>query len=67
MDYVTIQKGDYTCMVFYETYGQPFEKETDNYEYLIFAYDEQNYTVRYICCYSLQNGSVQPYYLSLDW
>ena len=65
-NYVTIQKGNYTCLFLY--YGDPpFETATDNYGYTIFAYDEHNLVVRYIMCDSLENGVDQPYYLSLDW
>lgn len=38
-----------------------------SYTYYIFAYDEENLVVRYILCYSLENGYYQPYYLSLEW
>ena len=66
LDYMTIQKGSYECMIFYSG-DKPFEKATDNYTYYIFAYDEENLKVRYIYCDSLENGVDQPYYLSLDW
>lgn len=68
-DFVTIEKGSYTCLVLYHSYGGDlvFEEATDNYTYYIFAYDEENLKVRYICCCSLENGADQPYYLSLDW
>ena len=45
----------------------PFTKATDNYDYIIFAYNDENNTVRYIYCDSLENGADQPYYLELDW
>ena len=64
--YTTMQKGNYTCLI--KFYGdQPFTEGTHNYTYYIFAYDEENLTVRYILCDSLSNGVDQPYYLSLDW
>jgi hypothetical protein len=65
-DYVTVQKGDYTCFFLYDG-NPPFEEVTDSYAYFIFAFDEQNLIVRYIMCDSLENGVHQPYYLSLDW
>jgi DNA-binding transcriptional MerR regulator len=65
-DYVTVQKGDYTCFFLYDG-NPPFEEVTDSYTYFIFAFDEQNLIVRYIMCDSLENGVDQPYYLSLDW
>ena len=64
--YVTLKKGNYTCLVLYD--GDPvFEAATNNYHYYIFAYDSKNLKVRYINCGSLENGVDQPYYLSLDW
>ena len=64
--YEVIQKGNYTCLFWY-TGDVPFTEVTDSYIYYIFAYDEENFTVRYILCDSLENGADQPYYLSLDW
>lgn len=68
--FVELQKGSYRCLFWYtEVYGRtvPFEPVTCNYEYSIFAYDEKNLRVRYIDCYSLEDGTVQPYYLKLEW
>ena len=66
-EYPEIKKGDYNCLIA-SSYGAPlFEEVTDNYEYLIFAYNEKTNVVRYICCVSLENGVDQPYYLQLDW
>lgn len=65
-NYLTIQKGSYTCLIIY-TGTPPFEEATSSYTYCIFAYDEQNLKVRYIYCDSLDDGVDQPYYLSLDW
>lgn len=65
-DYRIVKKGNYTCFFLYDG-DSPFQEVTDNYTYYIFAYDEQNLTVRYIMCDSLENGADQPYYLSLDW
>lgn len=64
--YDIIHKGNYTCFFAYDG-DPPFEEATDSYTYYIFAFDEQNLTVRYIMCDSLENGVDQPYYLSLDW
>ena len=68
-EYTVMQQGDFTCMIFYNTYYKslPFEKVTDNYYFYIFAYSETDYRVRYIYCNSLENGVDQPYYLELDW
>ena len=64
--YITMQKGNYTCYIMFRG-DRPFTEVTDSYTYYIFAYDEENLTVRYILCDSLENGADQPYYLSLDW
>lgn len=65
-NYLTIQKGSYTCLMLYN--GEPpFEEVTTSYTYCIFAYDTQNLRVRYIYCDSLEDGIDQPYYLSLEW
>jgi hypothetical protein len=67
-DCITVQQGNYTCYVLYAAKGQVFEEVTDGfYIYYIFAYDESNLRVRYLYCGGFGDGSVQPYYLSLDW
>ena len=64
--FAEIEKGAYTCLILYSG-DEPFQKATDNYSYLIFAYNKTTNVVRYICCDSLENGADQPYYLQLDW
>lgn len=64
--FVEIEKGEYTCLILYSG-DEPFQKATNNYQYLIFAYSETTNSVRYIYCDSLENGVDQPYYLELDW
>lgn len=64
--FVEIEKGEYTCLILYSG-DEPFQKVTNNYQYLIFAYSETINSVRYIYCDSLENGVDQPYYLQLDW
>ena len=64
--FVEIEKGEYTCLILYSG-DEPFQKATNNYQYLIFAYSETTNSVRYIYCDSLENGAEQPYYLQLDW
>ena len=59
-------KGDYDCLILYSG-DEPFSVVTNNYDYIIFAYNDKNKTVRYIYCGSLENGADQPYYLELDW
>lgn len=64
--YTEIDKGDYTCLIRY--YGaDPFSEADNDYSYFVFAYDESNKRVRYIVCYSQENGVNQPYYLELEW
>ena len=65
-DYVELKKGNYQCLIIYSG-AEPFTTPTNNYSYLIFAYDEHNLRVRYILCDSLENGVDHPYYLTLDW
>ena len=65
-DFTELKKGEYNCLVLYSG-DAPFNKATDNYGYIIFAYNDKNNTVRYIYCDSLENGADQPYYLGLDW
>ena len=64
--FVEIEKGEYTCLILYSG-DEPFQKATNNYQYLIFAYSETTNSVRYIYCDSLENGVDQPYYLQLYW
>lgn len=64
--FLTLQEGPYTCLILYHG-TTPFESATSSYTYCIFAYNEENLTVRYIYCDSLRDGVDQPYYLSLDW
>lgn len=64
--FVEIEKDEYTCLILYSG-DEPFQKATNNYQYLIFAYSETTSSVRYIYCDSLENGVDQPYYLQLDW
>ena len=64
--FVEIEKGEYTCLILYSG-DDPFQKATNNYQYLIFAYSETTNSVRYIYCDSLENGVDQPHYLQLDW
>ena len=64
--FAELMKGDYHCLILYSG-DEPFNKATDNYDYIIFAYNNKTKTVRYICCDSLENGADQPYYLELEW
>ena len=64
--FVEIEKGEFSCLILYSG-DEPFQEATNNYNYLIFAYNEKTNVVRYIYCDSLENGVDQPYYLQLDW
>ena len=64
--FAEIMKGDYHCLILYSG-DEPFKKATDNYDYIIFAYNDKTNIVRYIYCDSLENGADQPYYLELEW
>ena len=64
--FVEMEKGTFSCLILYSGID-PFHEVTSSYEYLIFAYDEENKVVRYVYCDSLENGVDQPYYLQLEW
>ena len=64
--FTELVKGDYKCLILYSG-DEPFSVVTNNYDYIIFAYNDKNHTVRYIYCDSLENGADQPYYLELEW
>ena len=64
--FVTVQKGEYTCLVIYGG-DEPFGPVTDSYTYCIFAYSREQLRVRYLFCDSMEHGEDQPYYLELDW
>ena len=64
--FAEIMKGDYHCLILYSG-DEPFKKATDNYDYIIFAYNDKTNIVRYIYCDSLENDADQPYYLELEW
>ena len=64
--YAQMERGSFTCLILYSG-DEPFQKATNNYDYIIFAYNEKTKVVRYIYCDSLENGADQPYYLILDW
>ncbi len=64
--FAELTKGAYNCLILYSG-DEPFNKVDDNYDYIIFAYNDKTQTVRYIYCNSLENGTDQPYYLKLEW
>ena len=57
--FVEIEKGEYTCLILYSG-DEPFQKATNNYQYLIFAYSE---TMKYL--YEKKKVQVQVYPLTL--
>ena len=65
-NFIEVKKGKFSCSILYSG-SEPFREATDNYQYLIFAYNEKTNVVRYIYCDSLENGVEQPYYLQLNW
>ena len=64
--YTEMEKGEYICLILFNG-AEPFQKATNSYTYLIFAYNETTNVVRYVYCDSLENGVDQPYYLQLPW
>lgn len=65
--YLELQKGPWTCLAIYTESQELFQEVTSSYSYYIFAYDPDALRVRYIRCYSMDDGYDQPYYLQLDW
>lgn len=70
-DHSSVQKGDWTCLYYEDSYTVEEEKKNnwqDKYFcFLIFAYNDQTNTVRYIASYALDSYDEGPYYLTLDW
>ena len=67
-EFTELTKGSYKCLVL--SYGcEPFTDSASDaavYNHLIFAYDEESCTVRYVSSYA-SGGGCYPYYLGLDW
>ncbi len=59
-------KGNYRCVILF-CVDTPFTPVINNYTYYLFAFIEKNQTLRYLVCGSMENGTDQPYYLSLEW
>ncbi len=61
------QWGDWVCLSFTDC---PLEDAatSDNYDYILFAYNDKTLAVRYIVSYSVDWGDrVDPHFLSLEW
>ena len=68
-NFTPVKKGSYNCLILYNG-DEPFKEATKNYYYLIFAYNDNDKTVRYIHSFGYDiHGDIvnQPYYLQLDW
>lgn len=67
VDEITYQqeKGDWKCIY----YNEKNQNTGHDYYYLMFAYNEEAQTVRYIISYCMDTagGRYTPYFLSLDW
>lgn len=61
----TVQKGDWVMC--YYSGNEDAEKDKSYYNILAFAYNEDTYTVRYMCSSKTGYSSESPYYLTLDW
>lgn len=61
----TVQKGDWTMC--YYSGNEDAEKDKSYYNILAFAYNEDTYTLRYMCSGKTGYSSESPYYLTLDW
>ena len=62
----TEQWGQWACVSLTKS---EMNHVTQTYEYIIFAYNDEIHTVRYIYSYTMDAGgtSVFPYFLTLDW
>ena len=61
------QWGDWSCLSFTE-YALEDAATLDSYDYVLFAYNNKTFAVRYIVAYSVDWGdSIDPYFLSLEW
>lgn len=60
------QKGDWICLYYADTV-EPYFWDSENYWFLIFAFNDKTQKVRYIASYAVDSYSDGPYYLSLDW
>ncbi len=67
MEYEVIRKGNYNCIILYESFYPVFEDQKLQYKFYIFAYDENRTIVRYIACVSDDPRKHQPYHLTLEW
>lgn len=65
-NFKTVAKGSWTCFYFKETEEKRIWTD-ETYCFLIFAYNEDTNTVRYIVSYSVDALDYGPYYLTLDW
>lgn len=64
-----VQWGDWICLSFTDdTLDFEKAKEETHFYYLLFAYNEKTYAVRYIASKSIDTGRVDdPYFLMLQW
>lgn len=62
----TETKGNWQLVHFTEDLNRMI---TDGYYFVVFAYNDETNTVRYIVsfCQDAADGALQPYYFSLDW
>lgn len=63
----TLQKGDWHCVYYEDTEDTP--GIDSSFYFLIFAYNDETQTVRYIIdyCMDAADGYYQPYYYQLAW
>ena len=71
-EHSVIQKGDWTCLYYNDSYIEEEGKDKNSwnnktYFFLIFAYNDKEHKVRYIASYSFDDTGNGPYYLTLDW
>ncbi len=62
------QWGDWTCLSFTSDDLSKANNLLSHYYYLLFAYNDETNTVRYIASYAMDTGGTEePYFLELEW
>lgn len=66
-EYKIMVRGSYTCYYYKYIPEISYNKDKENFDYLIFAYDDNTNTVRYISSYSVDYPYATPIIYELDW
>lgn len=66
-EYKITKRGSYTCYCYDDIPDISYDKNKEHIDYLIFAYDDNTNTVRYISSYSVDYPYATPIIYELDW